>query len=392
MRATRRELLAVAGGALAATAVGRLGGDGSASAAGSAFDGAVQAGILTPRQDHLTLAAFDFSSPDPADLARLLAAWTELVRTLPAGVAPARAARDAAPADSGEADGLGPRGLTITVGVGPRLFAAGGGYAGRGPRELRELPAFAGDERLDAARGGGDLLVQVCADDRQVAFHATHQLTGAALGIATPRWTQHGFVARPRRGATPRNLLGFEDGTSTIAASDAGALHEHVWVPPERGGHRRWLAGGSYLVYRRVRLRLTAWDRTTLAEQERTIGRRRASGAAFGARSEHEPVVLARTPAGSHVASAHPAANDGIQLLRRAYNFDDGVTGDGELDAGLVFVCFTRDPARFARVQARLDERDALSRYAIPTASAVFALPPAPSDAGAPLAQPLLLS
>ncbi|MGL1636402.1 deferrochelatase/peroxidase EfeB, partial [Vibrio parahaemolyticus] len=67
--------------------------------------------------------------------------------------------------------------------------------------------------------------------------------------------------------STPRNLFGFKDGTANILADDAAALDENVWVPASEGP--AWLAGGSYLVARRIAMLIETWDRTRLAEQDR---------------------------------------------------------------------------------------------------------------------------
>jgi deferrochelatase/peroxidase EfeB len=349
MGLTRREALAGIGGALAAGAAVELRPAAPAARARAFADGR-QSGILTPRQDHLTLAAFDLHTPDRADLQRLLADWTALVVALCEG------GRRAA-ADSGEADGLGPRGLTITLGFGAALFDDRYGLRDRRPAAL--VPAHSGDARLDA---GGDLLLQACADDRQVVYHAVHQLANAALGIARPRWTQQGFVSRPRPDATPRNLFGFHDGTANLPATDASGLARHVWIPDGP------LAGGTYLAYRRIRLRMQAWDRAPLEEQEQSIGRRKASGARFAAGAR------------AHARAMHPDANGGVRILRRPYNYDDGPTADGEPDAGVAFLAFTADPRRrLGRLLARLEGDDDLRRYLAPTAAAVFAVPPAPA-------------
>lgn len=367
MQVTRRDALAGLGGALVAGAAARVVGEpASASDASTAcaFDGSHQAGVVTARQAHLTLAAFDLVTPDSADVARLLSDWTaSKVALCERG--------EGAVAGPGAGAELGPAGLTITVGLGAGLFDARYGLRDRRPAGLEPRD----EAGLDASRSGGDLLVQVCGDDRQLVFHATHQLSNAALGIARRRWTQHGFLSRPRPDATPRGVIGFKDGTANVA--DAASLARHVWVAggDDAGG----MAGGTYLVYRRVRVRLQAWDRSAVAEQERVIGRRKVSGAPLGGRDEAQPVALASMPPRSHVRAMHPDANGGVRLLRRSYNYDDGATPDGETDAGIAFVAFTSDPAGTAgRLLRRYEQADDLRRYAVPTAGAVFAIPPAP--------------
>lgn len=368
-RLSRREALAgVAVGALAGSAATRLagGGESVARAAVRPFDGQRQAGVLTPPQAHLTLAAFDLHTPDRADVPRLLRAWTETIVALCGG--------DAAESDTGERAGLDAAGLTVTVGFGASLFDERYGFAAKRPARLGGEALTPVDD-LDARQGDGDLLLHVCGEDRQVVFHAIHQLTNAALGIAARRWTQHGFLSRPAPGATPRNLFGFKDGTVNPAADDEAALARHVWAAADDP-----LAGGTYLVYRRIRMRLQAWDRSTRAAQERAVGRRKASGAPLDATDEHALLPLDAAPPRSHVRLAHPDANGGVRMLRRAYNYDDGATAAGEQDAGMAFLCFVADPARqVAPLLERMAREDDLHRYLVHTASGVYAIPRAPA-------------
>ncbi|HTS15079.1 MAG TPA: Dyp-type peroxidase, partial [Candidatus Sulfotelmatobacter sp.] len=191
------------------------------------FTGPHQAGIATPAQDRLAIAAFDVVTASRADLASLLQTWTaaaaRMVQGQPIGDV---AAAPLAPAvDTGEAFGLAPGNLTLTVGFGPTLFDARFGLADRRPAALADLPALPGDE-LDPALSGGDLVVQACADDPQVAFHAVRNLARLGRGTVVVRWFQLGFGRTSSTSSTqvtPRNLLGFKDGTNNIVAEDAAA-------------------------------------------------------------------------------------------------------------------------------------------------------------------------
>ncbi len=359
----------------------------SEAATGIAFHGTHQAGIATPEQGHLVFAAFDVTAADRAGLSTLLATWTAAAERLTAGLPVAGAADPLAPpADSGEAVGLGPARLSLTVGFGPTLFDDRFGLAGQRPDALVDLPPFPGDA-LDPLRSGGDLCIQACADDAQVAFHAVHNLGRLALGSATVRYLQLGFgrTASPGAGQpTPRNLLGFRDGTNNLVATDQGAMDRFVWVTGTSGPS--WMAGGTYLVSRRIRTHLEAWDRSTLGDQERTIGRMKLSGAPLGSTVETAPVDLTATgpdgrpkiPTHAHIRVAAPASHQGQALLRRGYSFVDGVDPvTGELDAGLFFICFQRDPRRqFIPIQESLAQRDALTQYVQHTGSGIFACPP----------------
>ncbi|CAN5433546.1 iron uptake transporter deferrochelatase/peroxidase subunit [soil metagenome] len=385
-----------AGGGVAATTAA-LGGTASGSAQDPAthypFYGAHQAGIVTPAQDRLHFAAFDLaSSATRSDLVSLLADWTAAAarmtqgREIGDGAVPSDLS--APPDDTGESQDLPPSGLTLTFGFGPTLFrdAAGTdrfGIATRTPPLLTPLPRFSGDALVPTA-SGGDLCIQACADDPQVAVHAIRNLSRIAFGRASLRWSQLGFgrtSSTSTSQATPRNLFGFKDGTANIKAEETAAVDADVWVPASDGP--AWLVGGSYLVARKIRMVIENWDHTQLGEQERVIGRDKGQGAPLSGGSEFtEPDFHAKLGTGgtkidrqAHVRLAHPDANAGTRLLRRGYNFVDGNDDIGRLDAGLFFISFQRSPAQFIRIQRNL-ARDAMNEYIKHVGSAVFAVPP----------------
>lgn len=358
------------------------------------FHGPHQAGIATPQQSHLHFAAFDLATTSGVRVRRLLGRWTSAAAALTAGrdYGPSAANVLRVPADTGETVGMGPAMLTLTFGFGPSLFESRGrdrfGLARLKPTQLEPLPSFLG-EALESGRSGGDLCVQACANDPQVAFHAVHVLSRIAGQDATLRWAQLGWLPKHSDGQTPRNLLGFKDGTDNIRDDDRQALEEFVWV---HGDDRpAWMRGGTYLVARRIELTLPSWDGLTLEQQERVIGRHKRSGAPLGAQREHDPVDLAATSAGrtpvipldAHIRLASPSSNDGQRILRRGYSFSGGTTTPSSLaaghllDGGLFFIAFVREPSRqFTPLQRRLATSDALSAFAVHTASAVFACPP----------------
>jgi deferrochelatase/peroxidase EfeB len=355
------------------------------------FYGAHQGGITTPEQARLAFASFDVTSTDRTALAELLGTWTRAAEQMTSGRDVAGPSDSfAPPADTGEALDLPASRLTLTVGYGPSLFDGRFGLASRRPAPLVDLPAFPGDA-LDPARSGGDLCIQACADDAQVAFHAIHNLTRLGLGCVTLRYLQLGFgrtASVGRSSATPRNLLGFKDGTDNLAPSDAGAMNNAVWVG--NSADQPWMEGGTYMVARRIRVHLEAWDRSTLGDQERTIGRAKTSGAPLGSAHERDPVDLAALdgfgspfiPSSAHIRVAAPSSNHGAALLRRGYSFADGVDPTtGELDAGLFFICFQRDPSeQFVRIQRRLASQDSLTTYLVHTGSGLFACPRGPGN------------
>jgi deferrochelatase/peroxidase EfeB len=391
---SRRAFLALGGAGVAAT----LGATGcGAEPAGTVtaaersrvtipFHSTHQAGIVTAQQRHLRFAAFDLQATRRDDLQQLLRAWTDVAATLTAGrrvISP-----DPAKSDTGEATGLSPASLTITFGFGPSLFEHDAlGLRSQRPAALVAIPAF-GADALDRTRSDGDLAIQVCADDAQVAFHAIHVLTGAARGLAEPRWLQSGFLGKQPAGTTPRNLLGFKDGSRNLDIGDGELTGQQLWAGASGGA---WMDGGTYLVARRVRTVLDVWDATSTAGQESTIGRRKLSGAPLGGQHEHDEPDLTATnaggltiPADAHIRLAAPETNNGARLLRRSYNYDDGIDHDtGQIDAGLFFICFQRDPRRqFVPIQRRLARSDALGQHLIHTASAVFACPPGAAPGG----------
>ena len=393
------------GGAFAA---GRVSGGAPGEAAGAdrvasyAFRGIHQAGIVTPAQDRLHFAAFDVLTDSREDLIALLQAWTEaaerLVRGEPVGDGAVGGDVNLPPDDTGEALDLPASGLTITFGFGPTLFRdADGvdrfGLADRQPAALKELPHFPADN-LDPARSGGDLCVQACADDPQVAVHAVRNLARLGFGVVSVRWSQLGFgrtSSTSTAQTTPRNLFGFKDGTANLKAEETAELEEHVWVGAEDDAAASWLAGGSYLVARRFGMTIEVWDRQPLGDQEDFVGRTKDTGAPLSGGQEFtepdftmpgsndQPVI----PLSAHVRVVHPTQNDGVRMLRRGYNFVDGSDAVGGLDAGLFFLAFVRNPdTHFTPVQLAMAKSDALMEYLKVNGSALFAVPPGlPEDA-----------
>ncbi|MGV4986975.1 iron uptake transporter deferrochelatase/peroxidase subunit [Streptomyces sp. NRAIS4] len=377
---------AAAGGAVAMTRAGNDVDPAAAEAGGAVqFHGAHQAGIATPVQDRLHFAAFDVKTDDREEFVQLLKDWTAAARRMSAGKPVGEGAfgglAEAPPDDTGEALGLKPSRLTLTVGFGPSLFDRFG-LADRRPEALVDLPKFPGDN-LDKVRTGGDLCVQACADDPQVAVHAIRNLARIGFGKVAIRWSQLGFgktSSTTPDAQTPRNLMGFKDGTRNIAGTETDRLKKFVWVG--EGDGPAWMTGGSYLVARRIRMNIETWDRTSLQEQEDVFGRDKREGAPVGkAKERDEPFLKAMKP-DAHVRLAHPDANDGITILRRGYSFTDGTDGLGRLDAGLFFLAYQRDVRKgFIPLQRRLSAHDALNEYIQHVGSAVFAVPPGVRDA-----------
>ncbi|NGQ94961.1 deferrochelatase/peroxidase EfeB [Brevibacillus sp. SYP-B805] len=356
------------------------------------FYGAHQAGILTPAQNFLCFASFDLTTRDVAEVVNLFRIWTDAAAKMTAGepVGTESGNPILPPVDTGEAAGLHPSRTTITFGVGPSFFDQRFGLSAKRPAALVDLPKFAG-ENLRPEWCGGDIGVQVCSDDLQVAFHAVRNLTRLARGVAVLRWVQEGFQRTSAAGSpneTPRNLMGFKDGTGNPDTKDSKLMNELVWAQSSDGP--AWMAGGSYLVARRIRMRIEVWDRSSLADQEATFGRYRSSGAPLGAKNEFDPLPLdAKGPDGqpvipmnAHVRLAHSDGKE--KILRRSYSYSSGIDPQtGQLDAGLFFICYQRDiRTQFIPIQQRLAREDKLNEYISHVGSAVFACFPGVREGG----------
>ncbi|WP_084635324.1 iron uptake transporter deferrochelatase/peroxidase subunit [Propionicicella superfundia] len=403
---SRRGLFAGAAGSVVAGALLGAGGTAAAYSAGRAdtasdeadavdlsaavpfYDQGHQAGIVTPPQRYATFMTFDLAdSATTTDLQVLLARWTaaigQMVQGLPIGVVePSRP--DAVGVDTGEAVGLNPASLTVTVGLGPGVFDDRFGLASKRPALLADLERIPGD-RLDPALSGGDLSVQACADDPQVAYHAVRNLARMVTTTAQTRWVVMGF-GRASAGAgqqTPRNLFGFKDGTRNVTGE---AEHDRfVWL--DDAG---WMAGGTYQVVRKIRMTIESWDADRVSDQQSVFGRTKDEGAPLGGAAEFDTPDFVRTDDSgtpvidplSHIALAAPENNAGVKILRRSYNYTDGLNAQGLLDAGLLFVSYQNDPAHFVTLQHKLGRFDLLNEYIQHIGSAVFAVPPGPARGG----------
>jgi deferrochelatase/peroxidase EfeB len=387
----------IAGAAAVGGAVARQGaGAGERLAAGAvSFYGSGQAGIVTPAQDRLHFVAFDVVTKDRAALVRMLKDWTAAAARMTAGrdagsVGATAGIPEAPPDDTGEAIGLPPSGLTLTIGFGATLFrdAAGRdrfGIVARRPAALIDLPNFQGDY-INPSISGGDIAVQACANDPQVAVHAIRNLARIGMGVVSVRWSQLGFgrtSSTTKDQVTPRNLFGFKDGTANLKAEETDLLRQWLWVAA--GDGPEWMTGGSYMVTRKIRMLIETWDRTSLGEQEAIIGRTKGEGAALGRQKEFdEPDLVKLGPDGepaiaktAHVRLAHPTVHGGARLLRRGYNFVDGSDGLGRLNAGLFFIAYQRDPrTQFVPIQTKLSRNDDMNEYIRHVSSGIFACPP----------------
>jgi deferrochelatase/peroxidase EfeB len=360
------------------------------------FWGEHQGGIVTPLQRNTYFVAFDLLATDRNDVIKMLQAWTAATARMTSGQPAEAIPQDITipSPDSGDTLGLPAARLTLTFSFGAGLFIKDGndryGLAAQRPAALVDLPKFPGDQ-LVAERSGGDLSVQACADDPQVAFHAVRQLSRLAYGVAQIRWVQTGFTANSSGKETPRNLMGFKDGTNNPSISDSKTMKQYIWVGDDGPD---WMRGGSYMVARRIRIALEHWDRMNVAFQEQTVGRHKYSGAPLGGIKEFDKPDYDATdkdgnsiiPDNSHIRLAAAVNNDGAQILRRPYSYNDGANftaerwppwrQDMEYDAGLFFICYQTDPRTgFIKLFDQMSKFDMMNQFVTHTGGGLFACP-----------------
>jgi deferrochelatase/peroxidase EfeB len=354
------------------------------------FDGLHQAGILTPAPAQSTFAVLDSFAPDRTTLSETLQALSRRARELTVGGVIPLLEVDAPPADSGVLGPVNtPDGLTVTIAFGASLFDRRYGLSAQRPRELIKMPTFSTDQ-LDPAQSHGDVLVQICAHQRDTVTHTLRELLRTVRGSLQLRWNIDGFSSA-RRGPSPhnnpRNLFAFRDGTANPLTSDSALMDKLVWAG---SGEPGWAAGGTYQVVRLIRMHVEFWDRVGLGEQQEMVGRVRDSGAPLGGSDEFEDPRYdldphgKRIPLDAHIRLANPRTTDTAdqRILRRGFNYTRGFDSAGALDQGLIFSAFNQSPERqFATIQRRLLEEPMID-YITPVGGGYFFVPPGASGGG----------
>lgn len=328
------------------------------------FYGKHQAGITTPMQKNIYFVVLDLRTTDKNELIQLFKDWTDYSQKLVNGELVKKDGSNALlpPSDTGETVGLNPYRLTLTFGV-SASFLTKLGLEKKRPKLFRDLPAFP-KEQLREQYTGGDIVIQACADDEQVAFHAVRNLIRKGRNKVTMKWSQSGFAAIGDRMETPRNLFGFKDGTANVTTEKD--FDKVVWADSND-----WMKNGSYMAVRRIIMHLETWDRTNLQEQENTFGRYKESGAPFGKQNEFDEVDLSLLPVDSHVRLAKEVD---LPILRRSYSYSDGIDPKtGQFDAGLLFIAFQKDPDSFVKIQTNLGADDKMNEYVTHIGSGLFA-------------------
>jgi deferrochelatase/peroxidase EfeB len=357
---------------------------GAAAPAKIAFHGPHQAGILAPVRRATTVLALDVTATTRDGLQSLLQTITEKARFLTTGGAAPDAGISAQPSDSGIlGEEVVAGGLTVTLSVGASLFDGRFGLASAKPAKLRTMEDFPNDD-LDRAICDGDLLLQLEADDTDVVTHAVREILRATRAQMQLRWKHDGFASPPRPSGTPRNLMGFKDGTANPQTTDKKAMDQLVWVHGGANGEPAWAEGGSYVAVRVIRMLVEFWDRIGLDEQQQIFGRFRASGAPLTGSAEFDDPHYELDSTGSviqfdaHIRLANPRTPETAdqKMLRRAHNYDAGVDSNGNLDQGLLFTAYNQDLERqFVTVQKRLAD-EPLVDYISPVGGGYFfALP-----------------
>ncbi|MFC3481486.1 Dyp-type peroxidase [Kocuria carniphila] len=354
------------------------------------FHGARQAGVATLPQAFSAFIALNLNQGASKDsLRRMLRVLSDDAAALTQGRAPLW--------DQEPWLAENPSRLTVTFGFGPKAMALID--AARAPEWLKPLPAFDIDQLQDRWNQG-DLLLQLCCDDKLTLAHAQRVLLKDSRSFAKVRWIQDGFrntVGATPAGQTMRNLFGQVDGTVNPYPGE----EDHEKVVYGRDGFEPWIEDGTSLVLRRIHMNLDTWDEADTPAREDSVGRKLADGAPLTGSQEHdEPDFEAKGPLGFPVIASYShirrsrTDNPDEKIFRRVYNYDlpvadaSGMSRSGDIsggvsNTGLIFASYQSDPIQqFVPIQKKLDDMDMLNTWTVPIGSAVFAIPPGCEEGG----------
>ncbi|PRX05922.1 UNVERIFIED_ORG: deferrochelatase/peroxidase EfeB [Martelella mediterranea] len=402
---SRRQLLtglgAAAGGSLAfmgATAAGAQETSGGSQATDAPVEGASnqqqvvpfhgehQAGVTTPRPANGLVVSFDVVAMSHEDVEDMFRRLTDRIVFLTQGGKAGSADPKLPPPDSGI---LGPEiepdALTVTVGLGDSFFENRPWLKDQKPKRLQRMVQFFNDA-LDAERCHGDMTLQFCANLSDTNIHALRDIMKNLSEYLVIRWMQGGDVpvippSPDGEVESARNFLGFRDGSANPDAHDEAVMDRVVWVSAD-SDEPDWATGGSYQAVRIIRNFVERWDRTPLQEQEAIFGRFRDTGAPLDQPNGTESDVPdyaadpdgAITPLDAHIRLANPRTPESEEnlILRRPFNYSNGVAKSGQLDQGLLFIVYQADLEKgFITVQKRLD-REPLEEYIKPIGGGYF--------------------
>ena len=343
------------------------------------FYGKVQAGVTTPTQKTCNFVSLELKSKDKNAIKDMFKEWTKMAANMTDGDAVEKDSKNPLlpPVDTGEAIGLGASKLTITFGV-SKSFLKKLGLSNKIRKDYKDLPHFPNDQITDDY-SDGDIMIQACSNDEQVTFHAVHNLIRPFRDLIKVKWSQNGFVSVKGK-ETPRNLMAFKDGT--VNPRKTNEYKDYVYIDDG------WAKNGTYCIIRRIQIHIETWDRTALEEQEATFGRKRASGAPLTGKKEFDEMDLkAKDSTGEYVipkdAHARLAKEAKTSIKRRAYNYTAGTNEKtGNLETGLLFICFQKSPQQFIDIQNHLGHQDKLNEYITHRGTATFIVLPGVQKGG----------
>lgn len=365
------------------------------------FYGIHQSGITTPQQEFVVLASFDIFAHNKNELKNLFIILTNRIRSLTYGSKISLLENNQMPPiDSGM---LGkiifPDNMTITMSVGSSIFDDRFGLKKLKPIQLKEMNHFPNDF-LNSKLCHGDILLQICANTKETTIHALRDIIKYSSGLLGLKWKQEGFISHNsvKNKKTPINLLGFKDGTANPDPKNENLMNNILWID-SKNKEPFWSWGGTYQVIRIIRFKVEFWDRTPLHEQQKIFGRKKYTGAPLYMKNEFDIPNYYNdpngnlTPLNSHIRLANPRISDkNFQILRRGYNYSNGIYSTGNLDMGLLFVCFQNDLEKgFINIQNRLNGED-LEEYIQPIGGGYFFILPGILDSQSYLGKTLIES